>query len=105
MSVRGRGTGCLHCAGEAIWIHLRAKGSGGRKREVEHQRVCEAEGKPECLEGQKERRVNMQAYAGVNLSVSRMGGQAWAGVVLLEAGRDCQARGGLVEGRGKPGQS
>lgn len=38
-SVRGRGTGCLHCAGEAIRIHRRAKGSGGRRREVEHERV------------------------------------------------------------------
>lgn len=27
---------------------------------MEHERVCEAERKPECLEGQKERRVSMQ---------------------------------------------
>lgn len=73
---------------------------------MEYQRVCEAERKSECLEeGQKERRVSMRACAGVHLSVSRRGGQAWAGAFLLEAGRDCQARGGLVEGRGKPGQS
>lgn len=80
-----------------MWMHRRAKGSGGRGREVEHERVCEAERKPECLEeGQKESE---------HVSMSRVGGKAWAGLLLLQAGRECQARGGLVEGRGRPGQS
>lgn len=35
--------------GEAIWVCLRAKGSGARGGELEHERVCEAERKPDCL--------------------------------------------------------